>query len=643
MYWSNNRMSFWSSNRIGEDIIKNKGVFMYISHIEINGFRMFENLKLKLNKGLNVFVGENNSGKTAILDAIRYVLDTNSADYINIDRNNDFYINNEGIQLSEFKIHLTFSDLSEENQATFLPYITYETEKDNIVAKLHLTLTCNKNNENRNGYIRKYVRTGANGEGKELDSVLKEELQVTYLKPLRDAENELSANKSSRLSKILEGYINFSQEEIDHPSTNFFDEIENFYKNISDKVEKLKTNDIKISDTIKNKYLKNLVLEKDKDKDIKLGIKSKDNRSKLREILNRLNLTYNNSYGKEGLGYQNILFIATELLLLESEIYNQAPIMLIEEPEAHLHPQLQINFLNFIKEKENNFQIFITTHSPNLSSKIPVKNLYICLKKNIYSLREEETKLDKEDYIFLEKFLDVTKADLFFARGLLLVEGISEQLLIPYISNLFGINLDKYGISVINIGNTAFKRFLKIFTRENGEDIPLPIGYITDLDIKGCWDSRSITEEKRNNAKQEKCKNDSQYHKGFVSEYRTLEVDLINKNKDKICKAIRRTHNPTENIESLSIEKLYGHIKDFKSELSYNLINFDPSQMKNLFKYLEKQENKNHYEEELFSLNGVDCDKNNFDKAKELLLLSKLDIPKYLCDAINFVKERVVE
>lgn len=617
---------------------------MYISDIKIQNFRMFNHLELKFNKGLNVFVGENNSGKTAILDAIRYVLDTNSSEYLNIDRENDFYEDNNGNVATSFSIKITFTNLSHNNEATFLPYLTYEKQGDTLVSKLYLTLTCNKNEENRKGFVRRHIKTGADGEGKELDPVLKELLEITYLKPLRDAEVELKAGRSSRLAKILEGYINLPKSKLEDTNFSFFKYIDKFYREISQKVDCLK-DDNTISGKIQDQYLNNLIFG-DK-KSIRLGLRYKDNKTKYRDILSKLNLEYNNSRGKQGLGYQNILFMAVEMLLLDNGPDNHAPVMLIEEPEAHLHPQLQTKLLKFITgQNMRDLQIFITTHSPNLSSQVPVANLYLCFSQGVYSLRPEETMLEWEDYIFLEKFLDVTKADLFFAKGLILVEGVSEQLLFPKAAELLSLDLTKKGISVISLGNTSFERFLKIFRRKNGEDIPLPIAYVTDLDITEYFDGGDVALEDENKKRDSKMQLNSEYHKGFVSKYRTLEVDLIHKNKEKICQAIRRFITPQGEFETLSTEKIFNYINDnhHKSELAYHLVHLDLRKIKEIFSFL-KQKKRSEYENNIFSLNLDEEDnweQTTYQQAEQLLLLSKEDIPEYIVKAITFMGEKIV-
>ena len=95
-----------------------------------------------------------------------------------------------------------------------------------------------------------------------------------------------------------------------------------------------------------------------------------------------------------------------------------------------------------------------------------------------------ETCLEEEDYEFLERFLDATKSNLFFAKGLIFVEGDAENLLLPAFAELIGYPLHEYGVSIVNIGNTAFERYVKLFSRKSSDSLDLPISIVTDVDIR---------------------------------------------------------------------------------------------------------------------------------------------------------------
>lgn len=568
---------------------------MKLEQLELENFRKFKELNIKFNNGLNVFVGENNAGKTAIIDAIRLVLDTNSAEYNNIDENDFFDSKNE------LKIRLIFKIENDNDGGIFLEYLTYE---DNGYAKLYLTLTANKDIANRQGFIRKNIKTGKDGNGKELEYEIKELLNITYLKPLRDAENELIAGKNSRLSKILQGYFNCNKEAFgNNPELkDFIKKIKNFNNELPNNINKIKikNNKLGFKDQIKLDYLDKICLNEE-DILIKFAESDKDEQI-FKNLLKKLDLVYDTK-GKQGLGYQNLLFMSAEMLLLNHEEDSPSKIIAIEEPEAHLHPQHQIKFLNFIKN-EKNLQIFITTHSPNLTSQVPIESIFYCKDDKVYPINKIETGLEEDDIKFLEKFLDTTKSDLFFAKGLIFVEGISEQLVLPEIAEIMDFPLDENGVSIINIGNTAFKRFAKIFkNKEGSERIKIPIAFVRDLDIKEI-NRENKDKEKINKLKKDLESENPEFHKVFVSKYRTFEYDwfAVEENENFIMEICKELHPKTSYDETNTTGK-YDTIKNEKSEVAYRLV-----------KLLEEKENKI---------------KNN-----------KTDyIPEYLINAIDHIKK----
>jgi putative ATP-dependent endonuclease of OLD family len=127
----------------------------------------------------------------------------------------------------------------------------------------------------------------------------------------------------------------------------------------------------------------------------------------------------------------------------------------------------------------------MSTHSPQLASYIPLDKIQIMQDGFAFSLSQEFTKLDSADYVFLQRFLDSTKANLFFSRGVILVEGPAEALLIPVFATLLGKSLVDYGVSIVNVLGIGFSRYSKIFLRKDNPQkmIKTPVACITDLDI----------------------------------------------------------------------------------------------------------------------------------------------------------------
>lgn len=184
-----------------------------------------------------------------------------------------------------------------------------------------------------------------------------------------------------------------------------------------------------------------------------------------------------------GLGTLNRLFMAAELLHLTKSNWSGLRLGLIEEMEAHLHPQAQMQVIEVL-QKQKDIQLILTTHSPNLASKLKLENLIICNNSNSFPMGYTYTKLGKDDYKFLEKFLDTTKANLFFAKGVILVEGWAEEILLPSIAKAIGINLTEKGVSIVNIGHTGFDHYANIYLRKAEPNMTIPVAVITDSDIR---------------------------------------------------------------------------------------------------------------------------------------------------------------
>lgn len=447
---------------------------MIISELQLFNFRKFNcvdntpGLVVTFHKGLNALIGENDSGKTAIIDAIKLVLLTQSNEYIK-PTDDDFFVGTDGLSVSEFRINCILSDFTPNEAKNFIEYLTYE----KIEGAVYYTLRLHYRAWKEGNRIYSELRAGEIDDGVIMAGKARELLKAVYLKPLRDAEREMSAGRNSRISQILLSHPVF-QGKKEHRLLEIFDEANR-------SIEEYFTGDDE-GKVILQTIRENLKAFNDQETPHEASLQT--SKAHLKAIMESLSL--NASEVRPGLGELNLLFIAAELILLKEQSEGGIKLALIEELEAHLHPQAQLRLINYLQAEynENGAQIIISTHSPILASKINLKNLILLKNEKVYDLAEGKTGLEKGDYLFLQRFLDSTKSNLFFAKGIIMVEGDAENILLPVIANIIGYPLEKYGISIVNVGSTAFLRYSRIMVRHNGSTIGVPVSVITDCDVK---------------------------------------------------------------------------------------------------------------------------------------------------------------
>lgn len=546
---------------------------MYVSRIEIENFRCFgegeEKFVLPLLPGLTTLLGENDAGKTAVIDALRFIFGTRDQEYYRV-QDGDFHWPTGSVERRrDIRICCRLDGLNLKEQGAFAEFLTYLDEGNEPDVALYVHWTAKDKSGSRSGrrMVFSEVRTGKNGDGPALDVEARELLRSTYLRPLRDAERALSAGRGSRLSEILKSTKQVIDVGADYdPETNPAPNVADLsILGIGDYSSALIGEHEGIRharQTLNETYLKPLSFAGDSlEGQISVG-RQVDRDARLRQLLERLELELRSGPTPElpairGLGSNNLLFMACELLLLGSEAVG-LPLLLIEEPEAHLHPQRQLRLMQFLAEQssgtedkaQNEIQVILTTHSPNLASAIPLDSMVLIQGGKAFTLARGHTELNPDDYRFLQRFLDVTKSNLFFARGVLIVEGDAENILLPTIARLIGMDLSAHGVSIVNVGGVGLRRFARIFQRKNAEvdgEIKVPVACITDMDVMpDCapvivgkrepfpalkdrrWRKKSDFAADELNTRREalRAKASGQFVETFVSDDWTLEYDL---------------------------------------------------------------------------------------------------------------------
>jgi putative ATP-dependent endonuclease of OLD family len=574
---------------------------MYLSNLKLWNFRKFgsasgidittPNLDLPFNKGINILIGENDSGKTAIIDAIKLILKTHSNEWIKAD-NDDFFEDSD-----QFRIETTFTDLSIDHAKNFTEWLTWEGSGDEAKPILKLILSANR----KEGRILPFdVKAGTDSDGYPLTAEAREFLKATYLRPLRDANTELIPRRNSRLSQILSSHEAFKGKDDSH---SFVDSVKLLNKQIEKYFDGKDGDDNPLpTDQLHGKALKDSI---DSLLDLFSNRKSRFQMSgsNLRSILEALCLLFDDCKNL-GLGSHNLLFIAAELLHLQRST-EALKLGLVEEIEAHLHPQVQLQVIDTIQKQANTVQLIFTTHSPNIGSMIPLENLIICQGGKAFPMGHQYTELEETDYNFLKRFLDVTKSNLFFSKGVILVEGWAEELIIPALARKISNNLTQKGVSIINIGSTAFLRFAKIFKRTNSEEMRVPVAIVTDIDVQpieskptkkvkdasGIEQTILLTQSEVDasiitNKSRKSIKYDGQVVKTFVSPYWTLEYCIaLSPNLRKlfylsVLEALKE-QKEDEGIQNLdaytsaisNIETHFNSWSETKEEIAFKIYN----------------------------------------------------------------------
>jgi len=431
---------------------------MYLAHVDIHNFRSLKSLSVDLQQGLNVLVGRNNVGKTSFLSAIRHALGAQGGrgDALWLSEDDFFRATPNDARATEIEVVLTYRGLTDRERSFFYEIVDFDHSAiDSSPAVIRFTATWNE--ARRRATVR---RTGgpAGLHAPDVPSEILAALSVTFLPALRDAEEQLAPGPRSRLAQMLRDISLRGGDAQKDP-------IEQIFREANSKLEEeplLTEAQSSLRGTTEllsgSDYSKPAIRA--------AGIS-------FERILRSLQVLMPGAAVEglhaNGLGFNNLLYIAVVLEHLRVQADDECPLLMVEEPEAHLHPQLTTllaKHLAAINPGGNPPQTIISTHSPTLAAAVPIERMVTFFAdpdtKQLRANALANCSLDLRESAALSRMMDVTRASMLFAKGLILVEGICEALLVPALASRMGVDLAKEHIAVIPICGVAFATFRKL-------------------------------------------------------------------------------------------------------------------------------------------------------------------------------------
>lgn len=527
---------------------------MRISRIAIQNYANFENVDFATDGNL-VIVGENKAGKSNLLRALRLVLDPMLPD-----RDRQLGLEHFWDGLSATKLGATVKVLLE---------LTDFEDDDNLLAVLGGSLVQTESPVvARLTYLYRpkaaldgaapqtladyeFLVFGGTNEDNVLTAARRRELPMDYLFALRDAEGDLLNWRRSPLRPIIEELI----AGLDEESRKELEQLVSSAQNTLAQRSEVSAAAGKVYDRLVK------MVGDEHAVSLTLGATP----TNVDVLLRGLRLLIDGGargIGDASLGTANLLFLTLKGLELERAVEageRSHTFLAIEEPEAHLHPHVQrLVYRHYLGDKDDapeNVTTILTTHSPHIASVAPLRSIILLREgakrgaTSITSAAQVELLSDEEDD--LQRYIDVTRGELFFARGIIFVEGDAERFLIPEFAAALDVDLDALGVTVCSVASANFLPYLKLV---RPEALNIPFVVLTDLDppddggaplafervreILALWMRQ---EDISQYAEFDDIREDAEMDGIFVNE-KTLEVELFQAGMGAAMAAILKKH-----------------------------------------------------------------------------------------------------
>lgn len=514
---------------------------MYISKITIKNYRNFDSYgrTIEFVKGVNVLTGHNNAGKTNVIKALQLVFDRNNKPRLTIDDFNKEYsdfsippqiqieVTLQGEKVETENDKVVVFDWIENIDNEYAAKLTFAYEFPGKIEDYKTELDkCKKLDGTYDKfkawktieklYLKKYTSKIYGGDPKSknrADAEMLDKFDFQFLDAIRDAERQMFYGHNTILKQVLTYFLDY-----DITQGKEINKLEQVQQDLLQHKEERFT---KLSNCLFN-FLKDRI---SKDDILKYSIETGANRAgnpdfdtnisvedllfALRLVVKREGLDVPIPISNNGLGYNNLLYIALVLSKMQIESQNSIygenakvfPILAIEEPEAHLHPSMQFKLLQFLNKNlsksgddGNVRQIFVSTHSTHITSAVELDSL-VCLYGNGevgYPGKAFGTNNISKNYV--KRFLDATKSNMLLADKVIFVEGLAEQILMPVFaayqkdgnSITYEEKLINEHISTVSVDSRTFNHFLPIFAYKDANETPYAINKkvvcITDAD-----------------------------------------------------------------------------------------------------------------------------------------------------------------